>query len=91
MKPGRKLVEMGAANCSDADILAVLIGSGGRGYSAEDVAHNILEKYGTLAALMDQPLKDLTEIRGINSVKAVRLAAVYELACRIVKHLENNG
>ncbi len=82
---------MGAENCTDADILAILLGSGGRGYSAEDVAREILDTYGTLDALMDKPLLELTEIRGIDTVKAIRIAAAYELACRIVKHLEQNG
>ena len=90
MKPGRKLVELGASNCTDADILAILIGSGGKGYSAEDIAESILTKYGTLAALMDKPLRQLAEIKGIGPVKAIRIAAAYSLASRIVKHLEHN-
>jgi len=90
MKPGRKLVEQGADQCSDADLLAILLGSGGPGYSAEDVARDILARYGTLAALMDKPLADLAAIRGLGPVKAVRLAAAYELAARIIKYLEQN-
>jgi hypothetical protein len=31
MKPGRTLLESGAASCSDAELLAILLGSGGRG------------------------------------------------------------
>jgi DNA repair protein RadC len=91
MKPGRKLVEQGAAACSDAEVLAILLGSGGPGYSAEDVARDILAKYGTLAALMDKPLAELAAIRGIGPVKAIRLAAAYELAARLIHHLEQYG
>ena len=91
MKPGRKLVEQGAEQCSDADILAILIGSGGKGYTAEDTARGILERHGTLAALMGKRLKDLASIRGIGPVKAIRLAAAYELARRLVADLERNG
>ena len=90
MKPGRKLVEQGSAHCSDADLLAILVGSGGRGYSAEDVARAILERYGSLAAIMDVPLKDLASIRGVGPVKAIRIAATYELVSRMVRHLEQN-
>ena len=64
MKPGRKLVEEGPSACSDAEILAILIGTGGRGYTALDCANHVLERYGTLANLMDQPLIGLTETRG---------------------------
>ena len=91
MKPGRKFVEQGASRCSDADILAILIGTGGRGYSAEDLARELLERHGTLADLMDQPLRELASLRGIGPVKAIRIAAAYELAARLVRHLEQNG
>lgn len=40
---------------------------------------------------MDKPLRDLTEIQGISAVKAIKIAAAFELACRIVQHLERNG
>ena len=90
VKPGRKFVEDGAAACSDAEILAVLIGSGGRGYSALDCANNIIEKFGTLASIMDKPIKELTEIRGISTVRAIKIAAAFELACRLVGDLERN-
>lgn len=91
MKPGRKFVEEGPATCSDAELLAILIGSGGRGYSALDCANSIVDKFGALPALMDKPIKTLTEIKGINTVKAIKIAAAFELACRIVAHLERNG
>ena len=91
MKPGRRLVELGAEACTDSEILAILVGSGGRGYSAEDVAREILERHGTLASLMGKRLQDLASIRGIGAVKAIRLAAAYEMARRIVADLERNG
>lgn len=90
VKPGRKFIEQGAAACTDAEILAILIGTGGKGYSALDCARDILDRYGTLANLMDKPLLGLTETRGVNTVKAIRIAAAFEVAARIVKHLETN-
>lgn len=90
MKPGRKLVEIGAENCTDSDLLAILIGSGGRGYSAESIAKDLLERFGTLSSMMDKPLKDIAAIRGIGAVKAIKLAAVYEIGRRLVKELERN-
>ena len=91
LKPGRKFIDAGAAACSDAEILAILIGSGGPGYSALDCANSVLEKFGTLPGMMDKPLRDLAEVRGIGAVKAIRIAAAFELVCRIVQHLERNG
>jgi DNA repair protein RadC len=51
----------------------------------------VLERHGTLGALMGKPLRELAEARGLGAVKAIRIAAAYELARRIVKDLENNG
>jgi len=89
VKPGRKLVELGAPACSDTELLAILIGTGGRGYSAEDVARALLERFGTLDRLMGRRLAELAETRGLGPVKAIRLAAAYELTRRLVRHLEH--
>ncbi len=64
MKPGRTLLEMGAGSCSDAELLAILLGSGGRGYSALDSAKALLDQYGTLAGLMNRPLDEVAANQG---------------------------
>jgi DNA repair protein RadC len=87
MKPGRTLLELGAGKCSDAELLAILLGSGGRGYSALDSANALLDKYGTLAGLMNRPLDEVAQVRGIKVVRAVRLAAAFELCQRLLKEV----
>jgi DNA repair protein RadC len=91
IKPGRKLVDQGAASCTDAEILAIILGSGGRGYSAVDAAQQLLEQYGTLTSLMDRPLNELAAIRGIKAVRAIRLAAAYELCQRLLRELDRDA
>ena len=91
MQPGRKLVENGAATCTDSEILAILLGSGGRGYTALDSARALLDKYGTLASLMDQPLDEIAAIRGIKTVRAIRLAAAFEFCQRVMKEIERDA
>ncbi len=91
MKPGRKLVEQGAGNCSDAEIMAILLGSGGRGYTALDSARALLDRYGTLASLMGQSLEEIAAIRGIKTVRAVRLAAVFEFCQRVLKEIDRDS
>lgn len=87
MKPGRTLLELGAGNCSDAELLAILLGSGGRGYSALDSAQALMDKYGTLAGLMNRPLDEVAQVRGIKVVRAVRLAAAFEICQRLLKEV----
>jgi len=90
MKPGRRLVESGASTCSDAEILAILLGSGGPGYSAVDSARSLLDKYGTLAGLMGRSLDEIASIRGIKTVRAVRLAAAFEFCQRVLKEIDRD-
>ena len=87
MKPGRTLLEMGAERCSDAELLAILLGSGGRGYSALDSAKALLDQYGTLAGLMNRPLDEVAQVKGIKEVRAIRLAAAYEICQRLLKEV----
>ena len=85
MKPGRKFIEAGERECTDAEILAILLGSGGRGYTALDAASALLERYGTLGSLMGRALEEVAAVRGIKAVRAIRLAAAYELCQRVLK------
>ncbi|MGA2750786.1 MAG: UPF0758 domain-containing protein [Verrucomicrobiota bacterium] len=91
MKPGRILLEAGARNCSDAQLLAILLGSGGKGYSALDSANALLDRYGTLAGMMNRPLDEVAQIRGIKVVRAVRLAAAYEICQRLLKEIDREA
>ena len=91
MKPGRKLIELGARECTDAEILAILLGSGGRGYTALDAATALIERYGTLGALMGCALDEVATVRGIKTVRAIRLAAAYELCQRVLKEIARDS
>jgi DNA repair protein RadC len=91
MKPGRNLLDLGAERCSDAELLAILLGSGGRGYSALDSANALLDKYGTLAGLMDRPLDEIADVKGIKVVRAIRLAAAYEICQRLLKEIARDA
>jgi DNA repair protein RadC len=88
VKTGRKLLEHGAGSCTDGEILAILLGSGGPGYTAVDSANALLDKYGTLSALMNRSLDEIAGIRGIKAARAIRLAAAYELCQRLLKEID---
>ena len=91
MKPGRKLLEQGGESCTDAEIMAILLGSGGPGYTALDSANALLDKYGTLTALMNRSLEEIAGIRGIKAARAIRLAAAYELCRRLLKEIDRDA
>jgi len=83
--PGGKLRELGADKLSDEELLAILISVGTRNKSAEEIAREIINKFGSLYGLAGQPLSKLLEIKGLGDVKVIRIAAAFEIARRIVK------
>jgi len=83
--PGGKLRELGADSLTDSEILAILISTGKKGKSAIKIAYEILEKFGSIEGLANQPLEKLLEIKGLSDVKIIRISAAYELALRLSK------
>lgn len=89
--PGGKLVELGADKLSDAELLSILIGTGTKGKSAEQIAVEIIRKFDGYKGMTNQPLEKFLEFKGLGDVKIIRIAAAFEIARRIVKQvLENN-
>ena len=85
--PGGKLREKGADKLTDVELLAILISTGIKGRTAEQVAKDILDKYRSFKGLANQPINQLLEIKGLGDVKIIRIAAVFEIARRIVKEI----
>lgn len=85
--PGGKLREFGADKLSDTELLAILISTGIRNRSAEEIAKDIMNKFGSFRGLANQPLSNLLEINGLGDVKIIRIAAAFEIARRIANKI----
>lgn len=83
--PGGKLLRQGAASLSDAELLAILISSGIPGLPAEEIAGQLIERFGSLRKITETPLEDLACVKGLGKVKSIRIAAALEMARRVVK------
>jgi len=83
--PGGKLREVGPRSLTDAELLSILISSGIRGKSAEKIAGEILERFGSFRGISNQPLRKFLEIKGLGDVKIIRIAAAFEIARRMVQ------
>jgi len=86
--PGGKLRRLGPTSLTDTELLTVIIGSGIRGRPAEEIAGEIIGKYYSLQGLMGKTISELMTIKGLKEVKATQIAAIFEVARRIVKVLE---
>jgi DNA repair protein RadC len=85
--PGGKLRELGAESLTDVELLSILISTGVKGKSAEDIAKEILNKFRSFKGMANQPLSKLLEFKGLGDVKIIRIAAAFEIARRIVNQV----
>ena len=81
-RPREKLFEVGAKNLSDAELVALLLGSGGNRKSALDLARDLLQRFDGLAGLLSTDFRQIARVAGIGPAKAASLAAMRELGHR---------
>ncbi len=82
-KPREKLMLKGKAALSDAELIAILIGSGSRNESAVELSKRILKSVdNNLNALGKLSIQQLMNFKGIGEAKAVTIAAAAELGRR---------
>lgn len=82
-RPREKMMLKGKAALSDAELLAILLGSGTATLSAVDLAKQVLHHAGhNLHALAQLTVRDLIRIKGIGQVKAMTIVAALELGRR---------
>ena len=75
--------QLGAAHLSTAELLAILLGSGGVGHSAIALGYEIVRRgRGSLRALAARPIAELTAIPGVGPARAAVVHAALELAKR---------
>ena len=85
--PGGKLRELGAEALTDVELLSILIAPGIPGKPAEDIAQEILQKFGGFKGMANQPLGKLLDIKGLGDTKIIRIAAAFEIARRVVNEV----
>lgn len=82
-RPREKLMLKGKAALSEAELIAILIGSGTTDMTAVDVSKLILQSVGNnLNDLARLSVKDLSKFRGIGEAKAISIVAAMELGRR---------
>lgn len=82
-QPREKLKERGKGSLSDAELVAILIGSGSAGESAVDLSKRILSRVDhKLNALGKLSIKELMAFKGIGQAKAITITAALELGRR---------
>ncbi|GAB2615415.1 RadC family protein [Belliella aquatica] len=82
-RPREKLLLKGRSALSDAELIAILIGSGTKSLSAVDLSKHILASVNyDLASLARMSVKDLQQFKGIGEAKAITIVSALELGRR---------
>ncbi len=82
-RPREKFASKGRESLSNAELLAILLGSGNSQQNAVDLSREILEKYkNNLIELSEASIQSLQQFKGIGQAKAITIAAALELGRR---------
>jgi DNA repair protein RadC len=83
--PRERLLHVGEGRLSDAECLALILRTGVRGESAEQVAQRLLLHYGGLPGLLQAEVRELTLQQGVGPVRAAALVAACGVARRLAQ------
>jgi len=91
-RPRERLIDLGAQALSSAELLAILLGSGGLGRTALQIGQSVLAGAGgSLRRIAMQPVATLTSQTGIGVARAATIHAALELGRRMSSESRDNG
>jgi len=90
-RPRERLLKMGAESLSAAQLLAIILRTGGGGKSAIDIAIEMLDSFKTLKKIEAASLKELSTVKGIGAAKAAQVKAAFELGRRLLRERDEAG
>jgi DNA repair protein RadC len=89
-RPREKILYKGIFALSDAELIAILLGSGNNSQSAVDLARDVLKLAdNNLNKLGKLGIEDLQKLKGIGQAKAINILAAIELGRR--RKISENG
>ncbi len=82
-RPREKLASLGRQNLSDAELIAIILGSGNKKETAVQLAQRMLsENNNNINQIAKLSLAELKKYNGVGEAKAVNIAAAFELGRR---------
>lgn len=84
-RPRERLIQYGAGNLSDAELLSILFGHGGKGSSAMDLARKLLMEFNGLRGILTADLNSFCACPNLGLAKYCQLQACAELGRRYLR------
>lgn len=82
-RPRERLLSRGTQALTDAELVAILIRVGFKGTNAVELARQLLQRFGSLRAMVEAPVIALLDVKGLKGAKAAQLLAAMEIARRV--------
>jgi len=89
-RPRERLLRFGADELSTAQLLAIILRTGGRNKSAIELAREILVKFNNLKEIEDASIAEFSELKGIGPAKIAQIKAAFELGKRLIANEKRN-
>lgn len=81
-RPREKAICYGIDSLSNSELIALLLGNGGKGHDVLKIADDLLKKSNGLRRITELGYRDLVQIRGIGKAQALRIMACYTIIKR---------
>jgi len=83
LRPRERLIQFGAGSLSNAELLAIVLGTGTKDKNTVQLSEKLLAHFQTLGSLGKSTVEELCDINGIGEVKATKVLAALELGRRL--------
>jgi DNA repair protein RadC len=90
-RPRERLLKAGSGNLSDAQLIAIIVRTGGGGKSALELGMELLRIFGSLKKLEQASVKELEQLSGLGNAKIAQLKAAFELGSRLLRESSLKG
>ncbi len=89
--PRERILQLGEMRLSDAECVALLLRTGQRGESAEQMAQRLLRRFGGLSSLADAAVREIGGEHGVGAARAAALGAAFGVARRLLEERMRPG
>lgn len=90
-RPRERLLKYGADELSTAQLMAIILRTGGRQKSALELSRELLTQFNSVKEIEGASLAEFSKIKGIGSAKLAQLKAAFELGRRLMSSEAEGG
>ncbi len=90
-RPRERLLSRGPGSLSDAELLAILLGSGRHGQNVLEIAHDLLSRAGDLRGVAESAEAELCAFAGVGPARVAIIQAAIEIGRRVTGSRPERG